>query len=234
MALDYTETHVLKLGGSLFYPHDGLAISYIQQFAQFIRQQVAERKVRYFIFVGGGLIARQYRDAGRQILGHGVDDEDLDWLGIHATRLNAHLLRTVFRDIAHPNIIKDYSVIQKPEKPIVIASGWKPGWSTDYPAVILAKDYRVSSIIKLSNIDYVYDKDPRTSSDARPFEHLSWSEYRTMIDAEWKPGSNAPFDPIASEQAAELGITVKLVNGTKFANLEKALKGEPFIGTVIE
>jgi hypothetical protein len=139
----------------------------------FIRKQVADHQRRFFIFVGGGLVARQYRDAGRAIVGHELPDEDLDWLGIHATRLNAHLLRTMFRDLAHPVIIKDYSIIQKPEKPVVIAAGWKPGWSTDYPAVILAQDYQVKAIFKLSNTDYIYDKDPRMHQDARPFEHLS-------------------------------------------------------------
>jgi uridylate kinase len=134
----YRETFIIKLGGSLIVPSEGIATTYLQQFQHFIRKQVAEHQRRFFIFVGGGLVARQYRDAGRAIVGHELPNEDLDWLGIHATRLNAHLLRTVFRDLAHPVIIKDYSIIQKPEKPVVIAAGWKPGWSTDYPAVILA------------------------------------------------------------------------------------------------
>lgn len=135
------ETYIIKLGGSLIVPSEGIATTYLHQLQLFIRKQVAKHQRRFFIFVGGGLVARQYRDAGRAIVGHELTDEDLDWLGIHAARLNAHLLRTMFRDLAHPVIIKDYSIIQKPEKPVVIAAGWKPGWSTDYPAVILAQDY---------------------------------------------------------------------------------------------
>jgi hypothetical protein len=46
--------------------------------------------------------------------GHHLPDEDLDWLGVHATRLNAHLFRTIFRDLAHPVILKEYSFVQKP------------------------------------------------------------------------------------------------------------------------
>ena len=57
--------------------------------------------------MGGGRVARHYRDAGRAIVGHELPDEDLDWLVIHATRLNADLLRTIFRNLVHPVIIKD-------------------------------------------------------------------------------------------------------------------------------
>lgn len=227
------ETYIIKLGGSLVVPTAGIATAYLKQFETFIRRQVAEEQRRFFIFVGGGHLARQYRDAARAITDHGLTDEDLDWLGIHATRLNAHLLRTVFRDLAHPAIIKDYSIIQKPEKPVVIAAGWKPGWSTDYPAVILAQDYRVSAIFKLSNTDYVYDKDPGAYTDAKPYERLSWPAYRAIFEATWSPGSHAPFDPIAAKQAAEHNIRVYYLNGKNLPNLEKALNGKQFAGTVI-
>lgn len=229
----YRETCVLKLGGSLIVPSEGIATVYLRQFHLFIRKQVAEQRRRFFIFVGGGLVARQYRDAGRAIVGHELPDEDLDWLGIHATRLNAHLLRTIFRDLAHPVIITDYSSMQKPEKPVVIAAGWKPGWSTDYPAVILARDYQAKAIFKLSDTDYVYDKDPKMHQDARPFEHLSWKDYRAMIEETWSPGSHAPFDPIAAKLAAELDLKVCYLNGRHLSTLENALNGEPFVGTTI-
>ena len=229
----YRETYIIKLGGSLIVPPAGIATEFLRHFQLFIRRQVTEHNRRFFIFVGGGQVARQYRDAGRAIVGHKLPDEDLDWLGIHATRLNAHLLRTVFRDLAHPNIIKDYSVIQKPQKPVVIAAGWKPGWSTDYPAAILAQDYHVKTIFKLSNTDYIYDKDPKLHPDARPFDRLSWQEYRAMIKETWSPGSHAPFDPIAARLASELHLTVCYVSGTHLDTLEKALDGEPFVGTMI-
>ena len=124
----YKESIVLKLGGSLIVPNGGLDIDYIKKFYSFIRKQVAEHNRRFFIMVGGGVLSRHYRDAGAEVTGHGLTTDDLDWLGIHATHLNAHLFRTIFRDLAHPVVIHDYEYIQKPDKPIVIAAGWKPGW----------------------------------------------------------------------------------------------------------
>lgn len=230
----YKETIVIKLGGSLIVPNGGLDIPYIKKFYTFIRQQVAEKSRRFFILIGGGKLSRHYRDAGAEITGHELLTEDLDWLGIHATRLNAHLFRTIFRDLAHPNIIKKYEFVQKPQKPIVIAAGWKPGWSTDYDAVILAQDYNIKSIIKMSNTDYIYDKDPNKFKDAKPFTHISWKDYQAMVGDTWKPGQHEPFDPIATKLARDLGLKVFYLDGRDIANVEKAIDGKKFVGTTIE
>jgi len=228
------ETIILKLGGSLIYPNGGLDISYIKQFYQFTRAQIAEKNRRFFILVGGGLLSRHYRDAGAEITGHELEKDDLDWLGIHATRLNAHLFRTIFADFAHPIIINDYDYIQKPEKPIVIAAGWKPGWSTDYDAVILAQDYNIKKIIKMSSVDYVYDKDPREDPNAKAFKKISWKKYREMVGDKWVPGKHSPFDPIAAQIAEDLDVKVYYVNGKDLDNVEKTLLGKDFKGTIIE
>lgn len=228
------ETIVLKLGGSLIVPNGGLNIVYIKKFYTFIRKQVAEKNRRFFIFIGGGLLSRLYRDAGAEVTGHELTIDDLDWLGIHATRLNAHLFRTIFRDLAHPVIINDYEVVYKPTKPIVIAAGWKPGWSTDYDAVILAQDYRVKTIIKMSNTNYIFDKDPHKFNDAKPFKKISWGKYRSMVGNKWVPGKHAPFDPIASKLASELELKVVYLNGRDLENLDKAIDGKNFEGTIIE
>jgi uridylate kinase len=233
-ANNYKETVVIKLGGSLIVPNGGLDIPYIKKFYTFIRKQVAEKKRRFFILIGGGKLSRHYRDAGEEITGRELPPEDLDWLGIHATRLNAHLFRTIFRDLAHPRIIKHYEFVQKPEKPIVLAAGWKPGWSTDYDAAILAQDYNIKSIIKMSNTDFVYDKDPNKFKDARPLVRVSWKDYREMVGDTWKPGQHEPFDPIAAKLASELGIRVFYLHGSNLGNAEKAIEGEKFKGTIIE
>jgi len=230
----YKETVVVKLGGSLIVPNGGLDIAYIKKFYKFIRKQVAEKNRRFFILIGGGVLSRHYRDAGAEITGRELPPEDLDWLGIHATRLNAHLFRTIFRDLAHPNIIKKYEFVQKPEKPIVIAAGWKPGWSTDYDAVILAQDYNIKTIIKMSNTDYVYDKDPNKYKDVKPFSRISWKDYRAMVGDEWKPGKHEPFDPVAAKLASELYTRVFYLDGHDIKNAEKAIDGKEFRGTIIQ
>jgi uridylate kinase len=225
------ETVVLSVGGSLVVPDGGIDTEFLKGLNDFVRKHVKKGR-RFFIVVGGGTTARQYRDAGKKTIGE-VTNEDLDWLGIHATRVNAQLLRTIFKDIAHPKIIKDYDKKENYKEPVVIGSGWKPGWSTDYDATILARDYKASVIINLSNIDYVYDKDPKKFKDAKPIKKTTWDYFETLVGNKWVPGSNAPFDPIASQLAKQIGVTVIVANGKKFKNLANILNGESFIGTVI-
>lgn len=229
----YKETIVLKLGGSLIYPNGGLDVNYIKKFYNFIRKQIAERKRRFFIIIGGGLLSRAYRDAGAKVTEHELIANDLDWLGIHATRLNAHLFRTIFRDLAHPIVTDNYDIILKTDKPIMIAAGWKPGWSTDYGAAILAQDYNAKIIVKMSDVSHVFDKDPRKFKDAKKFEKISWNEYRNLIGKKWTPGTNSPFDPIAAKIAADLKLKVIYLDGRDFENVGKALDGKKFAGTII-
>jgi len=228
-----SEVIVIKLGGSLIVPNGGLDVPYIKKFCTFIRKQVAEKNRRFFIFTGGGKLSRHYRDAGAEVTGHALKNEDLDWIGIHVTRLNAHLFRTIFRDIAHPYIVKNYDIIRKATEPIVIAGGWKPGWSTDYDAVILAQDYNIKTIIKMSNTDYIYNKDPRKFKDAKPFKRISWQDYRALVGEKWIPGSSTPFDPIASKLASEIHTKVIYVDGKDISNVEKVMNKEKFLGTTI-
>ena len=96
------EKVVISLGGSLIVP-DKINIEWLREFKQIIEGMF--EKHRFIIICGGGKTARDYQNAAKEIVE--LDNEDLDWLGIYATRLNAHLLRTVFRESAHPQIIKD-------------------------------------------------------------------------------------------------------------------------------
>src|SRR3990167_4643045 len=173
MGDNHKEKIVMSIGGSLIIPNGGVNTDFLQKLNQFVRAQLAKNKNRqFFLVVGGGSIARHYRDAGEKVIGHELTRDDLDWLGIHATKLNAHLVRTIFRDIAHPYILKHYEIIRKVTEPIVVAAGWKPGWSTDYDAILLCEDYGSRTVINLSNIDMAYTDDPRTNPNATPIKEI--------------------------------------------------------------
>ncbi len=235
MANGYTDKVVMSIGGSLVVPDGGIDTKFLTNLNKFIRDQLAKNpKRQFFLVIGGGSIARHYRDAGREVVGHELTRDDLDWLGIHATKLNAHLVRTIFRDIAHQFVVKHYEIIRKVTEPVVVAAGWKPGWSTDYCAALLCEDYGIKSVINLSNVDKVYDKDPNKFPDARPINNIKWTEFRKIVGDEWDPGMNAPFDPIAAQKAEELELKVAVLNGNNLENVGKYLDGENFVGTVIE
>lgn len=221
---------IISLGGSLVVPEE-IDVAFLKGFRNLILSHVKKGR-RFIIIVGGGKVCRKYQKAASQITN--LAREDLDWLGIHSTRLNAHLLRTIFRDVAHPVIIKNPTERIQTNKPVIIAAGWKPGCSTDYDAVMLAKNFKVRAVLNLSDIDYVYDNDPDTHRDAKPIKRMSWKDFRKMFGSEWSPGLNAPFDPVASREAQKLGLRAVIVNGRNISNLRRLLEEKEFIGTVIE
>jgi uridylate kinase len=226
------ESIILSVGGSLIVPEEGLNTDFLIKLNSFIRRNVSKNR-RFFLISGGGSIAREYIDAGKKVVRR-ITNEDLDWLGVHSTHLNAHLLRTIFRDIAHPRIVQNYDrKINNLNEPVVIGGGWKPGWSTDYDAVIMARDYGANLIINLSNIYWVYDKDPRKFKSAIKIEKTTWDYYETLVGNKWLPGLSAPFDPVAAQLAKNLGLTVIVTRGDDFRNLQRIIDGESFRGTVI-
>ena len=99
--------------------------------------------------------------------------------------------------------------------------------------MILCADYGIRSVVNLTNIDKVYNKDPNQFHDAKPIDTITWKAYRAMIGDTWSPRMNAPFDPIASKLAQELGVTVKILNGKDLDNLGCALDNKEFHGTTI-
>lgn len=226
---------VISLGGSLIVPNGGIDISFLKQFNQFVRDRLSKNpNLQFFIVAGGGGTTRHYQDAARNVLDHSIVDEDLDWLGIHATRLNAHLVRTIFRDIAHPYILKHYEIIRKVKEPVVVGSGWKPGWSTDFCSTMICEDYNVKTVVNMSNIEMAYDDDPRNNPNAKPIRSINWNDFRKIVGETWSPGMNKPFDPIASKKAEELGLKVIILRGTNFENLTNYFDGNEFVGTTIE
>jgi uridylate kinase len=226
-----TKTYIISLGGSLIAPATGIDWRFLKRFRALILGRIKSGQ-RFFLIAGGGKTARNYAAAAARVVK--VAQDDLDWLGIHATRLNAHLLRTVFRERAEPEIITNPSVKLSSGKNIVVAAGWRPGRSTDYVATMLAEAYGAKIIINLSNIDYVYDKDPNKYQDAKVKTQMTWSEFRKLVGNKWSPGLNAPFDPVAAKKSAELGLEVVIMNGRKMKNLANYLAGRKFRGTVIK
>ncbi len=221
---------VISLGGSLIVP-DEIDTEFLKLFSAFIKDCITQG-FRFAIVTGGGKLARKYNTATEALTSPST--EDLDWLGIAATRVNAELVRIILDDSAHSSIVMDPDHVPSTDKPIIVGGGWKPGNSSDLAAIHMAQSLNAKRVINLSNIDYAYDKDPNKYPDAKKIESISWAEFRGLLPSEWTPGLSAPFDPIAAEKAESLGIEVAIMNGRNIENLQKYLNGEEFMGTVIK
>ncbi|MDO8741675.1 MAG: UMP kinase [Candidatus Roizmanbacteria bacterium] len=223
---------IISVGGSLIVPNGGIDTNFLIKLNHLIREEVSKGK-RFLLIAGGGKLCRRYQEAGKAVIGN-LTQEDLDWLGIHVTHLNGQLLRTIFQDIANPRVIQHYDrKLKNWTEPVAIGAGWKPGWTTDYDAVQLAKDFLGKLIINISNIDYVYDKDPAKYPDAKPLKNITWEEMSKIVGDKHSSGMNVPFDPIATKMAKKLKLTVAIANGNDMQNIQKIINRESFKGTVI-
>jgi uridylate kinase len=231
------EIIIISLGGSLIAPKTGIDYNFLKKFRELIISEIKKNK-KFVIIAGGGNTARIYQQAANKVSNLTKDDQD--WIGIHSTRLNAHLIKTIFRKYAHPRINKnprtkaDIKKHFEKGEAIMVAAGWRPGWSTDYVATILAERLKAKTVINLSNIKYVYDKDPNKYKSAKKIETISWKNFRKIVGNTWDPGLSMPFDPIASKLAQKLKLKVVICDGKKIANLKNLLENKKFRGTLIE
>jgi len=234
---------VISLGGSIVAPDSniqfGIDTEFLKKFVNLIKSFIESDVNRHFIFVvGGGAPARRYQSAFREISNCVCNtecnlDNEADWIGIMATRLNAQLVKALMCEWCSQEVVTNPLEVEPLTGRVLIAAGWKPGFSTDYDAVLLAERFGADMVINLSNIDKVFTADPKTDPNAKPIDKISWADFRAMVGDEWVPGKNVPFDPVASRHASKIGMKVICAGGKNLENLGKILRGEEFVGTEI-
>mgnify|MGYP002624563586 CR=1 FL=1 len=226
-------TKVLSVGGSIVAPEKP-DTAFLTAFSAMVKEWLeADKERRLILVVGGGAPARIYQTACREVFA-GVKNNACDWIGIMATRLNAQFVKASFGDLCKEAVVTDPTVAKDFTGRILLAAGWKPGFSTDNDAVLLAEKFGADTVVNLSNIEKVYTDDPRKNPNAKPLDEISWADFRKMVGDEWIPGKNCPFDPIASKKAAELGLVVICAGGKNIENTRAILEGKAYTGTTIK
>lgn len=222
---------VISLGGSIIAPH-GLDVQFLKSFITEIKTYLDGCDSSLIFVCGGGALARDYQNSVREIMK--PDADSADWLGIRATHLNAEAIRILFEDYASSKIVTDpNSEDIMFNSRVLVGGGWKPGFSTDTDAVLLARRFNASVVVNLSNIKKVYSADPKNNPDAIPLDRISWADFLKITGDEWVPGKNTPFDPVASKLAMESGISVICSDGRDIQNTISILNGKEFNGTLI-
>lgn len=225
------QTLIISLGGSIIIPEPAkIDIEFLKKFRELVLSYV-KRDNRVVIITGGGKINKLYNESAQKIAK--IKPVDLDWLGISFTKANAELVRSIFGDAAHSQVIVNPTEKITTSKKIIIGCGWKPGCSSDKDAVLIAQNLGAKTIVNLTNIDYVYTADPRIDKSAKPIKQMTWPEYKNLIGGKWIPRLNTPFDPVASKLASKLKLEVAIMKGTDLVNFKNYLNGREFKGTVI-
>ena len=236
---------IISVGGSIISPKEP-DTEFLAKFVKMLADWLEKNDDGSLILIaGGGGPARAYQkayhaiepqlaDANIHFVTKEESDEAADWIGVMATRLNAELLRACLGTLAPTPVVTNPT--EAPDDwqgRVLVAAGWKPGFSSDNDAVLLAEKYGADTVINLSNIEKVCDADPNKNPDAKPLDRISWRDFRKMVGDAWEPGKNTPFDPIASRRAEELDLTVICAGGRSIENTRKILDGTDFVGTTI-
>ncbi|MFA6410212.1 MAG: UMP kinase [Candidatus Buchananbacteria bacterium] len=225
------KTLVMSLGGSLIAP-DGVDVNFLKKFRQLILGYIKKGN-RVVLICGGGNTCRNYQKAAK-IAFSKVKDRDLDWIGIATTKLNAELVSAIFGDLAYESILPNPGKKIKTNKKIIVGAGYKPGSSSDKDAVLAAIAFGAKTVINLSNITYVYDKDPGKFKDAKPQKKMVWQDFLKLVGSKWVPGAHVPFDPVGSRLAYKSGINLVVMKGSDLNNLGNFLNQKDFKGTIVE
>ncbi|HLC85519.1 MAG TPA: UMP kinase [Candidatus Nanoarchaeia archaeon] len=223
------EWTVLSVGGSIIVP-DEIDVKMLKSLRALLLPMLKRRK--FALVIGGGKTARKYMNAAKEA-NPKISKDLRDGIGIKATHINEMLLYAVFEKEADRHLLTSRPKQIRTNKRLILGAGWDVGASTDYNAVQLAKILKARTVINLTNVDYVYDKNPKKFRDAKPQPNLTWTQFKRIIGGKWTPGANVPFDPIASRLAERLGLTVMVLDGRKLDNVRKCLQGKSFKGTVI-
>ncbi len=219
---------VISLGGSLL-TRDFTA-SGVRKYIDVLKR-IYEKAERLVIVVGGGKICREYQTIARDL---GASQDMQDYIGIKSTHFNASLVASALLKYAEiPNNEKEMKAALK-KGGLVVCGGMKVGQSTDAVAAFCAKEINADLLINASNIDGVYDSNPRENKNAKKIPQLSYGELKQILSKNAQlPGQYGLFDLRAAETISRAKIRTIFVDGTDAEEIWRAAFGK-YSGSVVE
>lgn len=199
--------------------------------------EVSKLGVQVAIVVGGGNIWR-FRDNKNLAL----DRVDSDHMGMMATVMNIIFLKNVFSSLKHqkvhafsalstPSVAMPYTVCRARKSltdgNVVLLGGGtgSPYFTTDSASALRALELKCDAMLKATNVDFVYDKDPSKHKNAKKFTSLTYGEVLA--------GQLGVMDLAAISLASSNSLPIEVFNLQKKGNIMKVVSGQK-VGTLIK
>lgn len=224
------DTITASIGGAVFRP-DRINVGFTHDLLAFLQEQTLNDKTILAVIGGGGVARNAIEDARALGVTH---QPSLDRIGILVTQENALLLAKIIEAEAQRIQVHLYEFGDILHKGVVyLRGGTQPGHTTDYVAVQIAAETKQCVLLNISSLKGLYGKKEDNTLDSNQIiEHISWDEYLAMFPGDHAPGINIPFDREAAKLAQANDMMVVLM-GPDFDNVNRFLRGEEFIGTII-
>lgn len=226
---------VLKIGGSILYDNTLNVNFKILEKVKIWYESNKDNYEKIAMVTGGGGLSR---DLQKKIAGSIVGQEYLHNIAMYITQTNATVVHGYLGDMSIyiPKKLGDACEFLLDNGKTLISGGLKVGWSTDMDAAVFADLLDVDIVYKVSNIDYIYESDPKQNPSAKSFKDLSWKEYFKLFGIVEGDGHQAnksiPIDATCAQFCAKKGISFFVCGGE---NLEKKdrLEDVLFQGTLV-
>jgi len=221
---------VLRIGGSVIA--SPLNPDLISQYTDLLKD-LKKHGHEVAVVVGGGTLARDFIEVAK---GMGLDDKAQDDIAISVSRIFAQLFLKKLGKLgceAVPLSIEE-AVKCLYDGRIAVMGGLKPGMTTDTVAALIVEQASADLLIKATDQDGIYDKDPRKYADAVKLDHLSFEDLsRVFAEDKHKAGIHQVIDPEAVKILRRKRVRVVVVNGFAPENVLAAVRGE-HVGTLID
>ncbi|MFH1420428.1 MAG: hypothetical protein ABIG30_00490 [Candidatus Aenigmatarchaeota archaeon] len=198
---------VIKLGGSITFNKQGPDYEYISKLIPVIKE--VQKKHAVTLVVGGGKFVEVYAKDAKKL---GLSNEQIEWLYIDLLKANTRLFSYLLPGIK-------------------VVGGIKPGQNTDTNAALEAAKQQSSLLIKLTDTNGLYDKDPDFHKDAKFLNKISYKDIDKIVQKKTGPKNYGILSPSAARIIEKNKIRVVVV-GKDQNNILKILAGKK-IGTEI-
>ena len=221
---------VLRIGGSVVASPVNTEL--MSKYADVVRK-LKERNHEVAVVIGGGSLAREFISVAKNL---GLSMQAQDEIAISVSRLFAQLFLKKLGEMSCSKVALtlDDAAECLGEGKIMFMGGLKPGITTDAVAALVAERVKADLLVKGTDQDGVYDKDPRKHADAVKLDRLSFNDLPKIFKkTQHKAGIHQIIDPEAVKVLKRERIKLIVVNGFRPENILLAVQGTR-VGTVVE
>jgi uridylate kinase len=221
---------VLRIGGSVVASPVNTKL--ISKYTDVVKK-LKEQNHEIAVVVGGGSLAREFISIAKNLR---LDMRAQDEIAISVSRLFAQLFLTALENLACSKVAVTLDDAAKclSDGKIVVMGGLKPGITTDAVAALVAEHVGGELLVKGTDQDGIYSKDPRKYPDAVKLDHLSFDDLQTVFSqSRHKAGIHQIVDPEAVKVLKRERVKLVVVNGFNPENILLAVQGDK-VGTVVE
>jgi uridylate kinase len=221
---------VIRVGGSVVAsPLNAYLIgSYVD-----LLKKLREEGHEVVAVVGGGSLAREFIKVAADL---GLVEAERDWAAIHVSRLFARLFVLCLGEASCGNVTLTLgdAVDCLKHGNVVVMGGLYPGMTTDAVAALVGERVKADLLVKASNVDGIFTKDPKKYADAEKLDELRFEDLLGLFEKNrHKAGIHQILDPEAVNILRRCKLKTVVVNGFDVKNVFDVVKCKR-VGTVIE